>query len=1080
MLRRIPATLRHLLWVTLLGTPLITPLLRWTAVPCTHDGHLHYHRVAAMRHAWENGLYVSRWLPDLAFGYGYPFFIYRELPPLYAVLFPHLAGMPLPAASNLFYALCVLAGGWFMYLWVRDVLGARAGIVSAVAYMAAPYVLVDALIRGNSPESLALALMPFLLWTGRRWLLGATAVRGTAVSTAVYFLLSTFGMALFALSHNISLLIFTPTLLVYLLALSWLHRLPWPVWLGRIALLFGLGLGMTIFYAGGALLEMDQVTLQQSTTTRNNDFRFNFTTLSEIFAPAAPENPDLLNPPLPFRLGWVPTALALIGIAVGLWGSHRLPVNGNQLPVNSNQSPDPRPPAPGPRSPIKWHVALMALATAVYLFMSLPASRFIWEALPLIDFVQFPWRFVGRAALPVAFLAGAPFSLQPPAFSRQHNASRITFYVSRITFYAAIALLVIEAIPTLYPNVCDEEPFPTILTVHAYERETGLVGVDPEGSYFPRTVQRRPAGSPLEADYQRGVWPQRLDLAALPAGAEVRSVTYDNLSMTAVIDAPEPFTARYLTFAFPGWTATVNGSPAPITPGAPEGLITFPVPAGEHTIRVAWRATPLRTALTAVSLLALAAAIVVAVLLVRNRLPVITHQLSEISYQLPATDPRSPIADYRLLLLGLLLIGLKLAVDRVENPLRFSAPPPVSTQLALRGGELQLNGYNLSREAVPAGEVFDIDLAWTAVSPPTAQYQSNVWLQGPDGLVWSDRETFRPRLYEDAPDTRAWQPGQWGWDSREVAVFSGAPPGDYDIVVTLFDLATLAPLTLAAPDGGVLGPTAVIGQMTVTAAEDVAFTANPAFGVRVPQTGLRLLNARQDRAVAEPGNVLLLTLFWQRSSADAVDAFTIQLQDESGATAHEWPQATTRADFVNAWQIGQPVRGQYLLRLPAGLESGRYRLALAGEIVVGQIEVIAPARRFDPPPLETAVNADFFADERPLITLAGYTLQPITNNQLPITLVWQAQGETAVSYRVFVHLVDAAGQIVAQSDGEPANWARPTSGWAPGEYVTDAHTLTLPADPPANLTLRVGLYDPATGARLQSETADFVPIPLER
>ncbi|HEY1407565.1 MAG TPA: hypothetical protein VF434_01415, partial [Promineifilum sp.] len=84
--------------VILLGLPLITPLLNWSAVACTHDGHLHYHRVAAMAHAWENGIYLSRWLPDVAFGYGYPFFVYREAAPLYAVLLPHLAGLPLPAA----------------------------------------------------------------------------------------------------------------------------------------------------------------------------------------------------------------------------------------------------------------------------------------------------------------------------------------------------------------------------------------------------------------------------------------------------------------------------------------------------------------------------------------------------------------------------------------------------------------------------------------------------------------------------------------------------------------------------------------------------------------------------------------------------------------------------------------------------------------------------------------------------------------------------------------------------------------------------------------------------------------------
>jgi hypothetical protein len=207
------------------GIPLLTPLLSWTAVTCTHDGHLHYHRVAAMRYAWENGLFFTRWLPDLAFGYGYPFFVYREPLPLYAVLWPHLLGLSLPAATNLFYAVTILACGWFMFLWVRDILGSWAGLVAGMAYMAAPYVLVDALVRGNSPESAALPLLPLLLWAGRRWLLeGRARWFGTAV----------LGLILLALSHNISMLIFVPTLGVYLLALAWLHRLNWRVWLVRL------------------------------------------------------------------------------------------------------------------------------------------------------------------------------------------------------------------------------------------------------------------------------------------------------------------------------------------------------------------------------------------------------------------------------------------------------------------------------------------------------------------------------------------------------------------------------------------------------------------------------------------------------------------------------------------------------------------------------------------------------------------------------------------------------------------------------------------------------------------------------
>ena len=50
---------------------------------------------------------------------------------------------------------------------------------------------------------------------------------------------------------------------------------------------------------------------------------------------------------------------------------------------------------------------------------------------------------------------------------------------------------------------------------------------------------------------------------------------------------------------------------------------------------------------------------------------------------------------------------------------------------------------------------------------------------------------------------------------------------------------------------------------------------------------------------------------------------------------------------------------------------------------------------------------------------------------------------------------------MAQSDTVPANWSRPTTGWLPGEYVTDAHTLTIPPDAPAgDYTLATGLYIP--------------------
>lgn len=1027
-----------------------------------------------MRYAWENGLFFTRWLPDLAFGYGYPFFIYREPVPLYAGLIPHLLGLPLPAAENLLYILTILASGWFMYLWVRDILGARAAIVSAVAYMAAPYILIDALIRGNSPESVALPLFPLLLWLGRRWLLGGTAVP---------FIFSVLGLATLALSHNISLLLFTPTLGLYLLAVGFIHRLDWRQLIGRLVLLFGFGLGMTFFYSGGALLEIDQVTLQQSTSTRNNDFHYNFASIDEIFGPVSAEDSALINPPLLIRLGWTASILAALGLSRLFW--------------RKLETRERRPETKTPKSPVsnfqsqislkeqRWHIILMGLATAVFLFLSLPPSLFLWENIPLVDFIQFPWRMVGRAALPAAFLAGVPFAGWQVGRLASGKFSRFTVYVSRLAFFAPIILLLVEAFPMLYPTVCKEEPYPTINTVHNYEHVTGLVGVDPEGSYFPRTVARRPKESVLEAAYQMSKMPQRFDTAVLPPGTVLQNLVNEPLVASVRVNSPEPFTAQYLSFAFPGWVAKVDGRTVPITPSDPVGLITFPVPAGDHTITIRWQSTPLRTALLGLSIMMLAGFVVTAFVLAGE-------QMSRGAREQGSTHHPSRIDLIALFLLALFLLAAKFAViDRVETPLRRAGMPTVSYPTALQAAELRFDGYNLSQTSVPSGATFDIDMAWTAVASPTAEYQSNVWLVGPDGLTWSGKGTERPRLYEDVPSTRQWQPGQWAWDSREVQVFTGTPPGQYDIVLTLFDKATLQPLTLLDGNGGVVGPTAVIGQIEVTRPDEPAVFA-PQFGMEMPIADLSFLGYNQDRDAVAPGDVVLLTLFWEKPAnpPSALSVFEVQLLDEQGAEAQTWPISPVRVDYPpDEWRPGERLRGQHILRLPAGLDSGDYQFTLNG-IPLGRISIEAPDRLFEQPEVENLINAIFSdSDGLPLATLIGYTVSNTSTSlstglQSPIslTLLWQANAEIPTSYRVFIHLVDengSANAIIAQSDGEPANWGRPTTGWAAGEFIIDPHTLNLPASPHDDpLILRMGLYDPITSQRLFSNFTDFVELPI--
>lgn len=115
---------------------------------------------------------------------------------------------------------------------------------------------------------------------------------------------------------------------------------------------------------------------------------------------------------------------------------------------------------------------------------------------------------------------------------------------------------------------------------------------------------------------------------------------------------------------------------------------------------------------------------------------------------------------------------------------------------------------------------------------------------------------------------------------------------------------------------------------------------------------------------------------------------------------------------------------------------------------------ISPAEQDLQPPHPLQAN---LGDQ---MALLGYAVAPVENNQLTVTLYWQALAKMPLDYSVFVHLVDGQGQLVAQHDGQP--WQQvplPTSSWQPGEKLLDSHTLTLPADlPPGPYQLQVGAY----------------------
>lgn len=111
----------------------------------------------------------------------------------------------------------------------------------------------------------------------------------------------------------------------------------------------------------------------------------------------------------------------------------------------------------------------------------------------------------------------------------------------------------------------------------------------------------------------------------------------------------------------------------------------------------------------------------------------------------------------------------------------------------------------------------------------------------------------------------------------------------------------------------------------------------------------------------------------------------------------------------------------------------------------------------------TPSGATFAGLDGETITLHEFAVWPVTaapGDVVQVRLIWSTDATTARPYKVFLHLLDAAGNGVTQRDSEPVGGSRPTTGWGAGEQIADNHGLLLPSDlPPGRYSLRLGLYD---------------------
>jgi mannosyltransferase len=97
------------------------------------------------------------------------------------------------------------------------------------------------------------------------------------------------------------------------------------------------------------------------------------------------------------------------------------------------------------------------------------------------------------------------------------------------------------------------------------------------------------------------------------------------------------------------------------------------------------------------------------------------------------------------------------------------------------------------------------------------------------------------------------------------------------------------------------------------------------------------------------------------------------------------------------------------------------------------------------------------------IALDGYTLstpQVQPGDILQLDLFWHTDAPLSERYKVFVHVVDQTGRLVAQTDREPGGGEQPTMSWTANEPIVDRYGVLIPEGTlPGSYKVEIGLYD---------------------
>jgi hypothetical protein len=238
----------------------------------------------------------------------------------------------------------------------------------------------------------------------------------------------------------------------------------------------------------------------------------------------------------------------------------------------------------------RWWI-ILALIPAVILFLQFPVSLLVWNLLPKLRFLQFPWRSLLVLEAPMAILFAA--AIWPGASAKRWQRGVVAIFCA-VFFLGSLGF----AARTFF-RVCHPEELMPNLLAKFYSGE-GFWGND---EYAPPGADNSIVASGLpdaclvgNFDTKLGiggtavvnpVWRAEQGSCAATVDAQLRQA--ERMRIAAVTSR-----AGYLILrlrSYPAWRVTVNGQLAANLPSRDEGLMAVPVPQGSVDLKVDWMTT---------------------------------------------------------------------------------------------------------------------------------------------------------------------------------------------------------------------------------------------------------------------------------------------------------------------------------------------------------------------------------------------------------------------------------------------------------------------------------------------------------